>query len=553
MPHGSSRSVATPLLSWLLLGSLIVVGIGARVSHLEERVFWVDEVATATRVAGYTRHEIVQELADGAVRSPTDLLHYQQLSGDRTGSDTLNALRHSPEHAPLYFLLTRVWMQIFGSSVAAIRSFSVCLGLLLVPSVAWVGRLLFPGTAAGNWAAGFVLLSPYFVSYAQEARPYSLWALALVLSTGALFQALRHGKWIGWMGYGLTVALCLYTSLLSFPVFVGQGIYVLWHDLWQGQGRSQQMLRAYGLATLLGITLFLPWVAVMVTQWGALEDNTTWARSPLPWPVMLGVWLYSLVILIWDVPIAAVPSVSALGQGAIAAGVLGGMGWAIARLLRTTAPSQWGLLAALALPTPLLLIGLDSLRGGQVSATSRYLFPAQIAILLALAGFLGTHWHTHPRLTRGFAGVGLLLCLVSVGLGLGRSPDYQKARNIHNGAIAALINAAPRPLVLAEPSATFDLLSLSHSLTNAVQIQILSDPESGLEEWLSALTPPASSCATATTPFWFNPSPALRDRLASQANDSSPALIELYQPTLLTEGDLYLSLWQPHPLPPCLP
>jgi len=545
MPHVSFRSVIKPMLPWLLLGSLMVVGIGARVSHLEARVFWVDEVATATRVAGYARQEIVQELADGAVRSPADLLHYQQLSGDRTWSDTLNALRHSPEHAPLYFLLTRVWMQLFGSSVAAIRSFSVCLGLLLVPSVAWLGRLLFPRTAAGSWAAGLVLLSPYFVSYAQEARPYSLWALALVLSTGALFQALCHGKWLWWVGYGLTVALCLYTSLLSFPVFVGQGIYVLWHE----QGRVRQTLRAYGLATLLGIVLFLPWVAVMVTQWGALEDNTTWARSPLPWPVMLGVWLYSLVILIWDVPIAAVPSVAALGQGAIAAGVLGSMGWAIASLLQTTAPTRWGLLAALALPTPLLLVGLDALRGGQVSATSRYLFPAQVAILLALAGFLGTGWHTHPRLARGFAGFGLLLCLVSVGLGLGRSPDYQKARNIHNGAIAALINAAPRPLLLAEPSATFDLLSLSHSLADAVQIQILSDPK----QWLSTLTPPASSCATVETPFWFNPSPALRARLPTHADASSPTLIELYQPTLLTEGDIYLSLWQPHPLPPCLP
>ena len=96
-----------------------------RVAHLDQKVFWVDEVATVIRAAGYTKTEVIAQLATGKLHTPTDLLAYQQITPERTLADTLSALVQSPEHAPLYFLLTRFWMQLFGSSMVAVRSFSV--------------------------------------------------------------------------------------------------------------------------------------------------------------------------------------------------------------------------------------------------------------------------------------------------------------------------------------------------------------------------------------------------------------------------------------------
>src|SRR5687768_11835048 len=53
-----SRPMRFSQLVWpMLLGFIILLGIGFRVSQLDAPVFWVDEVATATRVSGYTQAE----------------------------------------------------------------------------------------------------------------------------------------------------------------------------------------------------------------------------------------------------------------------------------------------------------------------------------------------------------------------------------------------------------------------------------------------------------------------------------------------------------------
>lgn len=514
--------------SLIVVGILILLGIGFRVSHLSEPVFWVDEVATVTRVSGYTRAEIVADLADGEGRSPQDLQRYQQVSGDRSWGDTLHALRGSPEHAPLYFLGARLWMQLFGSSVVALRSFSVVLGLLLLPALYGFCRVLFPYPPVALWTVGLAAVSPYLIAYAKEARPYSLWALVLVAGSGMLAWAWRRQSWRAWVGYAASVALMLYTSLLSAPVLVGQGLYVSILS----RGRFTPPFGRFLVALGLGILAFAPWVAVMVQQWGLLEDNTAWARSPLSLPIMVAVWLYSFAILIFDVPIAPFPSLLGALQGVMAAIVLGIMGWAVWALLRRTAFAQWGLLLALALPTPLVLILLDGLRGGQVSATSRYLFPTQIALIVVLGWFLAQHLEQHPRSARGLLAGLLVLCLLSDGLGLGRSPNYQKARNIHNPAIAEVLNTAPSPLLIVPTDQAFDALSLSHSLNDSVTLRFFPS-----EALASAIPQPLAGESV----FLLNPGQVARDRLTQTLPIQ---LREAYEPELLTDDDIYLALWQ---------
>ncbi|MBD1911185.1 MULTISPECIES: glycosyltransferase family 39 protein [unclassified Leptolyngbya] len=513
----------------VVLGLLILLGIGFRVNQLDTPVFWVDEVATATRVSGYTQAEILAAVVDGQRRSPTDLKKYQQV-GDRPFGATVHALTRSPEHAPLYFLLTRGWMSLFGSSVAAIRSLSVLLGLLLLPALYGLCRQIDPLPRMAELALALVSISPYFIAYSREARPYSLWALALVLGCGALARALHRTTFAAWATYSLMVTLNLYTSLLFLPVLVGQGAYV---GVLALKGKSM-VWKPWCWAAGIGFIAFLPWVWVMVQNWSALESNVSWAESPLPWPVIVGVWLYSVAILVFDVPIAPFPSAIALLQGIMALLVLVTMGWAVASAIRQAAFPRWGLGLALALPTPLALVLLDGLQGGQVSATSRYLFPAQLGLVLALAGWLGYGWHKHPQRTRGIAIALLFLCLLSNCIGVGRSPMYQKGRNLHNAEIAAVINQVPAALVLAEATQTFDLLSLSHNLADSVSLSIL---PKGTEVDAVPL------CETVETVFLLNPSVEWRDRLIQKLPPTAQVQ-EAYRPPLLTANDVHLSLWR---------
>lgn len=509
-----------------LIALFLSLGVLFRGINLDQKVFWVDEVATVVRAAGYTRSEVIAQLADGRPHTPAALLSYQQLAANRTLADTIHALARSPEHAPLYFLLSRFWMQIWGSSVTAVRSLSVLSSLLTLPCVYWFCQVLFGSVHVSRVAVLLMAVSPFFVAYAQEARPYSLWMLTVVVCSGTLLQAIRLQTTRSWAVYTLALTVSLYTSLLSALLAVGQGIYLV------QVSQSASLRRFLGSAGVAAMA-FLPWVWVIGQHWDTLGANTTWMRTALNPLVMLAIWLYSFAVLFFDVPVVAQGWV-AVAQAGIAASVLAMVGCAIYWLRKR--PDQLGfLLIALCLPIPTALILLDLIFQGQASATTRYLMPSQFGVLIATAGFLALPLarpvsQQFKQVRQILLTFLILLSLVS-GLGnLNRSPDYQKDRNRANPAIAAIINQSTQPILLAEPEQTIDLLSLSHSLNPAVQIQIL--PADRLVTLATTFEP----CQR----FLFNPSASLRSALQQQPNLT---IQERYQPNLLTPTDLHLSLW----------
>ncbi|MBF2047212.1 MAG: glycosyltransferase family 39 protein [Elainella sp. C42_A2020_010] len=528
------------MLSLMLLALLLSLGVVFRIANLDQKIFWVDEVATAMRASGYTKAEVTAQLTDGSLHSPAELLAYQRLSPDRSLSQTLNALTRSPEHAPLYFLLTRFWMQAFGSTVGAIRSFSVLCSLLVLPCLVWLCQELFrsysptPALAPiGSTAAALMAVSPFFVAYAQEARPYSFWLLTIVLCSGALLRAGRRNTWLSWAIYALTLLISLYTSLLTVLLAVGQAMYVFTVQ------PHRSILRHYQWAIGVALVGFLPWVWVIWHQSDALATNTTWMRTPIQPFAMIAIWLYSFAVLFFDVPVVAQWSWVALLQATIAAMVLTVMGIALYRMAQL--PHRVGFfLAALCGPIPFTLILLDLIFQGQASASPRYLIPSQLGVLLAVAYCCAESGlpsypqksasETPVRLQRQWLVITaflLGLSLISAWVNLNRSPDYQKAHNRHNPEIAALVNQAISPILVAEPSQTMNLLSLSHSLSPTVHIQLLP-----LEQMGTVL----SSCQNY---FVFNPSPQLVTKLHQI---ETLRVQQIYHPQLITNKDIHLSL-----------
>ena len=520
------------LQSYLLIG-LIGLGIGFRIANLDQKIFWVDEVATAIRAVGYTKAEVIAQLATGQPHSPADLLAYQQLHAPqlpaRSFSDSLHALSRSPEHAPLYFLLVRLWMQLFGSSVSAIRSLSVLCSLLSLPALYSLCRELLGREAIGQpmnraiaqTAVGFLAISPFFISYAQEARPYSLWLLMLLLCSTALLRALRQDKLGNWLIYALTLTLSLYSSLLSVFVAMGQAVYL---GLQVRRSQAWRYLGRYLIAASLAGALFLPWVWVLWSQRAALDANTTWMRTASPAWLTLAIWIYSIAVLWFDLPVVTTGWIAAV-EALLAATVLAIVAGAIVRLMYL--PPRIGLaLATLGLAVPMALWLIDLGWQGQVAATSRYLIPAQLALLIATAiGIM----QFGQRTRRIALSVLLSLSLMSGIVNLNRIPDYQKDRNRANPELAAVINAEPAPILLAEPSQSLDLLSLSHSLDPATQIRIA--PFEQLLPASATLCPPC---------FLFNPSEAMLAAAVRLGLNPSP----IYQPRLLLTQDNHLMLWR---------
>ena len=149
-------------------------------------------------------------------------------------------------------------------------------------------------------------ISPFFIAYAQEARPYSLWVLLLVVWHRELWRSLHTNHLGAWFRYALALTLSLYTSLLTVLVMAGQGLAVLllYRNRW----------RPYLIATGMALVAFLPWCWVVVTHWQTLQDNTSWMQEPMPLWALMGVWFYGLSVLFFDVPVAAGMPVVLAGQ-----------------------------------------------------------------------------------------------------------------------------------------------------------------------------------------------------------------------------------------------
>ncbi|MEB3210682.1 MAG: hypothetical protein VKL39_04985 [Leptolyngbyaceae bacterium] len=555
---------------WVTIVAILVgLGVVFRVANLGEPVYWVDEVATSMRVSGYTQAEVVQRFATGEPLTPAEVLEVQQIRGDRPRSDLIRVFTQSPEHAPLYFILMRFWAEIFGTSVIAMRSFSVVLSLLALPAIFALSRTLFQnptntkekrigvddfnrrgmampcpyddqpialpcpykdvdtdGTIISWTALGLLAISPYFVSYAQEARPYSLWVLLLLLENQMLWRSLHSNRIQIWVSYGLALILTLYTSLLTVPIVAGQALMVM---LLHPHRR-----RSYLAATVLAGIAFLPWCWIVIQQWQTLQENTAWTQVSMPLWALLGVMIYSVAVLFFDVPVAAgIPVILGL-QILMAIATLALISYGILYLLRRT-PKTVGLFIFTHIITvPAVLVILDLIRNGQSAATPRYLIPTQLGILLAMAYLLSKRLFPPSRRWRFITAVVLSISLLSCLIGVSHTSTYQKSRNLSNPAIVALVNQERSPHLIAEADQLQDIISLSYALNPDTRIYVL-PPVLPPEEWFTTLDP------TEHSTFVFNPSASLTNTIQ---RSELGQLQEVYQPQKLIEGELGLTLWK---------
>jgi uncharacterized membrane protein len=211
----------------LLLAALLLVGLIFRFVQLDRKVYWNDEVWTSQRLAGYSGGEVLRAIADGRELGPRDLRRYQRLAPGRGIRATLRALAaDDPKQPPLYYVLLRLWAGRFGDSVKSLRCLSALISLLAFPVLFALCLELFGSRRTAWMAVALLAVSPFHVLYDQEARPYSLWALTILLASVALLRALRLGTARGWILYALTVALGLYTHALFLGVMLAHTGYV---------------------------------------------------------------------------------------------------------------------------------------------------------------------------------------------------------------------------------------------------------------------------------------------------------------------------------------
>lgn len=159
-------------------------------------------------------------------------------------------------HPPLYFLLLRGWIEVFGDSIGSIRSMSAIPGAVVVGLGIWLTQQLSTRRAAV--LAGILLaLLPTAVRYSQEVRMYSLLGVWLLGATLALVYWMRQPE--------RTRYLAAYVVLMSagFYTHYFTALCVLVHWAYLGlQPPGQRLItrKAWWLANVTIVLLYLPWL-----------------------------------------------------------------------------------------------------------------------------------------------------------------------------------------------------------------------------------------------------------------------------------------------------
>ena len=202
---------------------------------------------------------------------------------DRPLADIPGVLRQDGS-PPLYYLLLHFWLDLAGSSEAAVHMLSVVFGLLCIPVAYWAGGLLF-GRRTAWMAAVLAAFNPYLTQFAQEGRMYSLLALLGLVSLTCWLQAFTTDapesegiRKAPALGFAVAFAAMLYTH--NWALFFGVASGVAWLvvlGLARGTERMR-LLRTGLLAYGASVLLYLPWLPNTLYQ--AAHTGAPWSKAP---------------------------------------------------------------------------------------------------------------------------------------------------------------------------------------------------------------------------------------------------------------------------------
>ncbi|MBD2499630.1 glycosyltransferase family 39 protein [Anabaena azotica] len=469
--------------SWLrfLMILLLVMCILFRFVYIDRKVYSADETYTSLRISGYTVAEVKQELFKGRIISRENFLEFQNTNVDKGFSDTVMSLAlESPEKSPLYFIIARFWVEIFGNSVVAIRCLSALISLLVFPCLYWFCQELFNVISLPILAIALMANSPIPLVYAQEAREYIFWLVTIILASTALLRAIRlqskhkSDTFTSWGIYVVTLALSLYTCLWTIFVAIAHGIYVVLI----AKLRLTETVRSYLIATIFGFMTFLPWLLIVFARFFQFllssdginsQDINTIPLIPfllaqvsrsffdldLSLDAQLNYWISSLFIFL--------------------------VIYATYFFCRTTNYQVW-LFLILLIVVPALPLILQAVNSGGIRPGSEpYLLPSYLGIQTIVAYLLSTQMYngnvSHRRIWQIIIGLLIVCSLISSRLYYQADTWWNKGISYGNPEIARFINQKSRPLLISNFSEINygNVFSLSYIVEPKVRFQLLKD------------------------------------------------------------------------------
>ncbi|MDZ8223319.1 glycosyltransferase family 39 protein [Nostoc sp. ChiVER01] len=468
--------------SWLrfLIIFLLTMGILFRYFNLDSKIYSYDETYTSLRISGYRTTEVKQQIFNNRVITRESFAQFQGVNQQKSLNDTImNLAKEDPYHSPLYYIIARLWMNIFGNSVTAIRSLSACISLLVFPCVYWLCRELFnvPLSVPGV-AIALIAISPIQLVYAQEAQEYILWLVTILISSASLLRVMRLESqdkdelakeqkqpdlFAIWSIYAVTLAISLYTCLWSAFVALAHGIYVII----AAKFKLTETVRTYLLVSLVGFLAFMPWITIVMGdffQFLLSADKTKIQSSLMPiFPFLL----IQLSRIFLDIDLSPANPLNSL----ITPIFLIIVGYSICFLCLTTNYKVWFFLITLILVPALPLI-LSSYGSIQLS-TEPYLLPSYLGIQVTVAYLLATQIYNESISRRSIWQIIMalvIICgLISCKVSSQAETWWNKGMSYGNPQVARIINQTSSPLLISD--------ALGNNYRNVFSLSYLLEPK----------------------------------------------------------------------------
>jgi len=180
-------------------------------------------------------------------------------------------------HPLFFYTILHGWMQAVGQSPVAVRALPVLLGTATVAMIYLLARRLFDHRV-GLVAAAITAVSPFQIYYSQEARMYALLGFAATAMTYFFVRAWTGNRRLDWIAFSLFGAMTLYAHNLGFMFVAGLDLWIAWMWLTQRAWRWRR-LGAVVVSHLLMIGLFAPWLAIVPSQLGKIQQ-AYWVEQP---------------------------------------------------------------------------------------------------------------------------------------------------------------------------------------------------------------------------------------------------------------------------------
>ncbi len=231
-------------------------------------------------------------------------------------------------------------------------------------------------------AVTLIAVSPFDLLFAQVARQYSLWTVAILLSSAAILRAIRLNTKLTWGIYAATVVMGLYSHLAFGLVAIGHGIYVVIIDKF----RLSKTLIAYLLASVVGLLAFAPWLLVVINNSKHIYKAVGKTESKSFW-YLVREWAVNTSSIFIDINFDYIDNPA---KYLLIIPILILVVYSL-YFLWHRAPKQAGIFIFLLIGiTAISLILPDLIYQTSRSVTSRYMIPCYLGIQIAVAYLLAT-------------------------------------------------------------------------------------------------------------------------------------------------------------------